>query len=885
MVEVDTAAAPTPRRWRSRGGLVTIATVASLVAGMGLTVLGLGAADQAVASYDTASWVWSRVQGELARINGVTAKVDTRVDVRNAHGHPMQISQTDRFVILRNLTTGQVSSMDLTSLQLAATTPTTAGLGVTVALHDDAAFVVDTVQGVVRQLDPRTLSPIGEPLRFPPGITGGTFDGAGRLWIAAPDQGTVSAIAAAPLTSDAPPEAAAGAATGPQLAQTVTVAAPSHDLTLSTLDAGVAVLDRTTNVLTTVRGDRQHTTELPLTGPGSLPAHTAGDAVPVTVPDDRQVYVVADSGVSTFTVPGDGAGLKPAVAWEGYYYVADERVGTVHVFDGAGRAGEAIDIKTEGGRLELDVRENHLFINAPDASTARVVDDEHAVRVVDKYADDVLGGDPPPTPPTPPKPPKPRKPPVTRPSAPRNVTASAGNAEARVSWRPAAANGAEITRYVVEGDGRTFKVGARQRSVLVTGLTNGNTYRFSVHAVNAKGAGPSRTSNPVRPTAEVPDAPETITAAARPDGTVQVSWAKANGQGRKIRKYQVSAISEGGSAPIGDAKGTELIIKDKELAYGTQYAFTVVAVNDRGAGSKPSPVSESVVPFTVPGRPDGVDARTVGGKAGAVQVVWSDAAENGRAITKYVVKANGKTVDVIGNSTTMTGFGNGTTVAVEVRAVNEAGPGEPGTATARTVSVPKVTVTGVKFTQTAATATMTVDAGGGTATCTMAVSGAKSKSGACRSLTVSGLKPSTSYTVTVTPKNAAGKGAAVKKTGKTGKVLGKSVCVNNTDSSDPAQHTWCNDTDNAMHIMPRASMNGSRLGRGKNSQQFEAICKTNGEGINDYVYNPGKMGTSPNDSTRIWIRLKYKDGTGYMSFAWFNLNGLDPDSTGPLPNC
>src|ERR687890_17346 len=131
------------RRWRSRGGLVTIGTVLSLLTGLGLTVLGLGAADQAVASFDAASWVWSKTKGEMARINGVTAKVDTRVDVAAGRNHQMQVSQNDRFVILRDVNTGQVSSMDLTSLQIAVTTPTSSGIGVSVALRDDAAFIID----------------------------------------------------------------------------------------------------------------------------------------------------------------------------------------------------------------------------------------------------------------------------------------------------------------------------------------------------------------------------------------------------------------------------------------------------------------------------------------------------------------------------------------------------------------------------------------------------------------------------------------------------------------------------------------------------------------------------------------------------------------------
>ena len=183
-----TGPAPARPRPRMRGGLVTIGTVAALLAAMGLTVLGLGAADNAVASFDASSWLWSTTRSELARVNGVTARVDTRMEVPGGRRHQMQVAQTDRLLILRDLNTGRVSSLDLATLQITATTPTAPGLGVSVALHEDAAFVVDAVQGIVRQLDPRALPPVGEPVRYPPGITGGTLDGAGKLWVAVPSE-------------------------------------------------------------------------------------------------------------------------------------------------------------------------------------------------------------------------------------------------------------------------------------------------------------------------------------------------------------------------------------------------------------------------------------------------------------------------------------------------------------------------------------------------------------------------------------------------------------------------------------------------------------------------------------------------------------------------
>jgi hypothetical protein len=854
-------------------------TVLSLVIGLGLTVLGLGAADQAVASFDAASWVWSQTKGEVARINGVTARVDTRVDVPKARGHELQVTQNDRFVILRDQQTGVISSMDLTNLQVFVRQTMTAGLGVSVALHDDAAFVIDAVQGEVRQLDPRLLTPIGQSLRFPPGITGGVFDGEGRLWIAAPSEGTVTAITAAPLPDDSGTGGTGGTAVGPSRVRTDPVAPASHDLVISTLDNGVAVLNRTTNALTTIREDQKPVvTALPLAGPGTLPTHTDGAVVPVTVPDARHVYGVREATpVADFAVPGEGVELQAAVAWEGFFYVADESTGTVHVFDAAGREQQGIRF-SNAGPLELEVRENYLFINAPGSSTARVVDNAHRVRVVDKYADDVLGGDPPPTPPDPPPPPKPKKPPVSKPGAPRSVRAAAGNAEARVTWQAAAANGAEITRYVVEGAGQTFQVGANQRALNVTGLTNGETYRFAVHAVNSKGDGPARTSNSVRPTAEVPDPPTSAAAEARPDGTVRVSWPAANGQGLDIVRYAVTAVSDGTAAPIGEAKGeTSLTVKDGELEYGKQYAFTVVAINERGAGSKASPISNSVVPFNKPGRPENLDAATVSDQAGAIKVTWTAPPENGRPIDRYVVAAGGKSTEVTdGTGVTLNGFGTDVTVSVEVRAVNEAGHSQAATATAKTLPRPVVTVTGSSATFNTATVSFSVEAGGAAATCSVAASGGGSASGSCSSLKVTGLKPSTDYTLTVTAKTAAGTSEPRSKALSTEALFGTATC-NNGEKGDTA--TYC-DKDrsgrNGNEIFSVTQQDDDRqVGWSKPGSRLEAYCKKKGEEVYAYIYNNDKRST-------WWVQVNYS-GKNYIPFAWLNLDG--GDDIDDLPTC
>jgi C1A family cysteine protease len=90
----------------------------------------------------------------------------------------------------------------------------------------------------------------------------------------------------------------------------------------------------------------------------------------------------------------------------------------------------------------------------------------------------------------------------TVPSAPTGVSATAGDAQATVSFSPPASDGGSpITSYTVTSnpDGRTA-IGSSS-PLTVTGLTNGTSYTFTVTATNAAGTGPaSAPSNSVIPT-------------------------------------------------------------------------------------------------------------------------------------------------------------------------------------------------------------------------------------------------------------------------------------------------------------------------------------------------------------------------------------------------
>lgn len=853
---VDLSPSAIGKAARTKGGVVTIVTVLALVAAIGLTWFGLGVRDHAAADYDSSSWLWSSLRGEMARVNGITGRVDTRMGVPGSAGHTVQVNQSDRFLVMRDVNTGKLSAVDLATLQVSGTADSVSGLGVTVALDRDAAFIVDPAQGVVRQIDPSTLAPIGEAIHFPPGITGGTFDGTGRLWIAIPHEGTVAAIS--PATP--PPSSGGAGGAAPSLVKTVSVAERSHDLVVSTLDKGVAVLDRTAGKLTTVIDEKTRQIGLDLQGTASVAGRTNGPDIPVTVVDGRRVFVVAGEQVHDFTVPGSGASLKPAVAWSGRFYVADEANSAVYVLDGSGKLLDTIDYKDARGPIELEVRESRLFINAPNAATARVVDDNGNVKVVDKFVSDVLGGEPPKI-----TPPKPEKPPVGKPGSVRNLKAVAGNTQATITWASAPNNGSAITKYVVEGNGQTFTVGANQRSLVVTGLVNGQKYTFTVWAVNAKGTGPKRTTNSVVPSFETPDAPTAVKAAEKPDGSVVVTWTAANGQGHKVPRYEVTAASTGAGAPIGTATGTTLTIKPGDLDYGTQYAFTVVAVNDIGVASKPSDPSNTVVPFTKPDAVKNLAATTVTSAKGTIRIAWQPGSDNGRNITEYSVTVGNTTKKTSNLTMNWSGLADGATVTASVVATNEAGDSPAAKATAKTLAAPvrSAEAASATYSSISITANFTGDA----VTCALTVSGAGTANDtSCANgtrLTVNVGRAGSTYSWSLVVSNAAGSYTA---TGSTA----------STRLSARAQCNGC--SEGVWEYKPNSSGSITQTnsccsgGVYPDERAITPVCKKTGVNINS-------AGENNNKNSNWWVMV---NDPYYLPYAYTDVSAAELDG---LPGC
>lgn len=92
--------------------------------------------------------------------------------------------------------------------------------------------------------------------------------------------------------------------------------------------------------------------------------------------------------------------------------------------------------------------------------------------------------------------------PFLTPNAPTSIVATAGNASASVAFvAPANVGGGAITSYTVVSSGGQYATGTSS-PLIVTGLTNGTSYTFTVYASNTYGPGQrSVTSSAITPTA------------------------------------------------------------------------------------------------------------------------------------------------------------------------------------------------------------------------------------------------------------------------------------------------------------------------------------------------------------------------------------------------
>ena len=167
------------------------------------------------------------------------------------------------------------------------------------------------------------------------------------------------------------------------------------------------------------------------------------------------------------------------------------------------------------------------------------------------------------------------------PSAPRNLKATAGDAQVTLNWSPPSSGGPILQYRIIVSPGN-FRSSTTGTTVLVTGLNNGTTYSFAVQAQNIVGYGiAARTT--ATPHVIPPTAPTNLAATSGPgSGQMTLSWTPptSNGSGNSITRYTIT-VSPGGTSASVDGQTTTYVVSN--LADNVTYAFKVTATNSKGA--------------------------------------------------------------------------------------------------------------------------------------------------------------------------------------------------------------------------------------------------------------------------------------------------------------
>ncbi len=347
----------------------------------------------------------------------------------------------------------------------------------------------------------------------------------------------------------------------------------------------------------------------------------------------------------------------------------------------------------------------------------------------------------------------------TPPGAPNIGTATAGNAQATISFTAGSAGSSPTTGFTATctSTGQTTRTGTANASpITVAMLANGNVYSCSVTATNANGTSPASSSINVMPTApaSAPGAPLINSISpGNTQATINFSPPASDG-GAMISNYIATcgtAVSSGPSSPV-TVTG---------LTNGASVACTVAAVNSAGTGTQSSPVN--VTPGTTPGTPTITSA--VAGNAQA-NIFFTTPADGGSAIINYSVSCNPGQFIATGAASpiSVTGLANGTAYTCTVTATNGFGSGNASAPVSVTpANVPGAPTIGTPVAgdgRAAVFFTMPVSNGGSAILSYTATCGAFSATGAASPITVTGLTNNSTFVCFVVATNAIGNSTA-----------------------------------------------------------------------------------------------------------------------------
>ncbi|MGD0844412.1 MAG: DUF1566 domain-containing protein [Geobacteraceae bacterium] len=177
------------------------------------------------------------------------------------------------------------------------------------------------------------------------------------------------------------------------------------------------------------------------------------------------------------------------------------------------------------------------------------------------------------------------------PDPPLVGSATANYGKATITFTPPANNGGSaITSYTVTSDPENKTATGTSSPITITGLTEGQTYSFTVTATNAVGTGAASSPSNSVTLKDFPGAPTGATAFAADSQATVRFIAPVDIGGSAITGYTVTSFP---GSFIATGKTSPITVTG--LANGSDYTFTVAATNTAGTGPESSPSNSVTV--------------------------------------------------------------------------------------------------------------------------------------------------------------------------------------------------------------------------------------------------------------------------------------------------